>query len=85
MIDIHNDLDVSHVHFADCGFLTNPLNGFVSQTQGTEYLATAVFTCNTGYTLVGSSTRICQASGVWSTVSPVCQINGKLSQGLFSI
>ncbi|XP_060565067.1 fibropellin-1-like isoform X2 [Ruditapes philippinarum] len=59
----------------DCGFLTNPANGAVDNSEGTTYLSNALFTCNIGYTLVGSSTRRCQASGTWSGTDPVCQIN----------
>lgn len=29
--------------------------------------------CNTGYTLVGESTAICQANKKWSSDAPVCK------------
>ncbi|KAL4232596.1 hypothetical protein ACF0H5_007286 [Mactra antiquata] len=69
----------------DCGFLSDPTNGVVDQSEGSEYLANAYYACNTGYTLVGSSSRRCQASGEWSSVEPVCQINdcGVLSDPSF--
>ena len=32
-----------------------------------------VYSCDPGYTLVGDSTRICQATGNWSGRAPTCQ------------
>ena len=57
----------------NCGSLSNPSNGRVSHTAGTTYQQTATYSCNTGYNLVGSSTRMCQATGVWSGSAPTCQ------------
>ena len=59
----------------DCGALTNPANGKVIHTQsgGTTYGQTATYSCNTGYNLVGNSTRNCQATGLWSGSAPICQ------------
>ena len=53
----------------DCGSLTDPGNGSVTLTVGT----TATYSCNTGYNLVGDSTRTCQATGKWSGSAPTCQ------------
>ena len=50
----------------DCGSLTDPANGQVNHTTGTILEQTATYSCNTGYNLVGDSTRTCQATGVWS-------------------
>ena len=57
----------------NCGALTNPTSGRVSHTAGTTYGQTAIYSCNTGYSLVGSSTHTCQATGNWSGTSPTCQ------------
>ena len=57
----------------DCGSLTDPANGSVNHTSGTTFGQTATYTCNTGYNLVGDSTRTCQATGVWSGSEPTCQ------------
>ena len=57
----------------DCGTLTNQTNGHVSQSSGTTFGHTATYSCNTGYSLVGDSTRSCQATGVWSGSTPTCQ------------
>ena len=57
----------------NCGTLTNPTNGQVSHTGGTTYGQTATYSCNTGYNLVGNSTRTCQATRMWSGRAPTCQ------------
>ena len=63
----------------DCGSLTDPANGSVTHTAGTTFGQTATYSCNTGYNLVGDSTRTCQATGVWSGTAPTCQ--GMLLKG----
>ena len=57
----------------DCGNLTDPANGRVNHTAGTTFGQTATYSCNTGYNLVGDSTRTCQATGNWSGSAPTCQ------------
>ena len=57
----------------DCSALTDPLNGQVSHTAGTTFGQTATYSCNTGYNLVGDSTRTCEADGMWSGSAPTCQ------------
>ena len=57
----------------DCGNLTDPVNGSVTHTVGTTFGQTANYRCNTGYDLVGDSTRTCQATGNWSRSEPTCQ------------
>ena len=57
----------------DCGNLTNPVNGQISHTAGTTFGQTAIYSCNTGFNLVGDNTRTCQATGVWSQSAPTCQ------------
>ncbi|XP_035867009.1 CUB and sushi domain-containing protein 1 [Phyllostomus discolor] len=54
-----------------CGSLSSPPNGNKIGTL-TVYGATAIFTCNTGYTLVGSPVRECLASGLWSGSETRC-------------
>ena len=56
----------------ECGVLLNPTNGQVSHPNGTTEGQTATYTCNTGYNLVGDSTRMCQATGMWSRSEPTC-------------
>ena len=57
----------------DCGDLSDPANGSVTLTTGTTLGQTATYSCNTGYGLVGDSTRTCQATGNWSGSEPTCQ------------
>ena len=57
----------------NCGSLTDPANGRVNHTAGTTNGQTATYSCNTGYSLVGDSTRTCQAEGDWSGSPPTCQ------------
>ncbi len=57
----------------DCGPLTDaPSNGVVDTTPGTTFMMTATYTCSMGYTLVGTVTRTCQASAMWSLTAPTC-------------
>ena len=57
----------------DCGNLTHPANGQVTLTAGTTVGQIATYSCDTGYNLVGDSTRTCQATGNWSGSAPTCQ------------
>ena len=57
----------------DCGSLTDPASGQVDLTSGTTLGQTATYSCNTGYNLVGDSTRTCQATGQWSGSAPTCE------------
>ncbi|XP_053254903.1 CUB and sushi domain-containing protein 2 isoform X3 [Podarcis raffonei] len=54
-----------------CGDLPVPPNGNKIGTL-TIYGATAIFSCNTGYTLVGSRVRECMANGLWSGLEVTC-------------
>ena len=66
-------LDVLLSTVVDCGTLTNQANGQVSHTAGTTLGQTATYSCNTGYNLMGDSTRTCQATGEWSGSVPTCE------------
>ena len=57
----------------DCGDLNDPANGRVDLTSGTTFRQTATYSCNTGYNLVGDSTRTCQTTENWSGSVPTCQ------------
>ena len=57
----------------ECGTLNATTNGQVNHTAGTTFGQTATYSCDTGYNLVGNSTRTCQADGVWSGSEPTCQ------------
>ena len=51
-----------------CTDLMNLVNGGI-----TYDMAVATYTCNTGYTLIGGSTRTCESNGVWSGSPPKCE------------
>ena len=56
-----------------CPVLSNPPNGVVQHSSGVEYLSTAQYTCNTGFTRSsGDMERMCQSDGTWSGSEPVC-------------
>ena len=71
-IDLH-DVFFSLATGLDCGPLTDPANGQVDDTAGTGLGQIATYSCDTGYNLVGDSTRTCQARGNWSGNAPTCQ------------
>lgn len=54
-----------------CGDLGTPPNGNKIGTL-TVHGATAIFSCNTGYTLVGSRVRECLSNGLWSGTLVQC-------------
>ncbi|TSK31354.1 CUB and sushi domain-containing protein 3 [Bagarius yarrelli] len=54
-----------------CGEQSTPANGQKIGTQ-TTFGATAIFTCEAGYMLVGSTVRECLSSGLWSGTETRC-------------
>ena len=71
-INLHDNL-LPLILTVDCGNLADPTNGSVHHTTGTTIGQTATYSCNTGYNLVGDSTRTCQASRNWSGSVPTCR------------
>lgn len=58
----------------DCGPLPAPANGVVATIPDTMLNAVAMYGCNQGFALTGSTEeRVCQPSGMWSGVQPECQ------------
>ena len=55
----------------DCGPLIAPTNGTVILTN-TTFGSTVTYSCDTGYTLNGGSTRTCQSGRTWSGAAPTC-------------
>ena len=55
-----------------CSSLPNPPFGRVDLT-GRTIGSTATYSCQRGYTLVGVTTRTCQANRQWSGKAPVCK------------
>jgi len=62
----------------DCGNLIDPINGAVLHIDGTTFGQTAHYNCSEGYTLNGTDTRICNASGIWTLEAPSCDVIRKL-------
>uniref|UniRef100_A0A3Q1GMU0 Sushi domain-containing protein n=1 Tax=Acanthochromis polyacanthus TaxID=80966 RepID=A0A3Q1GMU0_9TELE len=54
-----------------CGNLPTPPNGKKIGTQ-TTFGASAIFSCNLGYVLTGSTVRECLLSGLWSGMETQC-------------
>nr|XP_020452269.1 CUB and sushi domain-containing protein 3-like isoform X4 [Monopterus albus] len=54
-----------------CGDLPTPPNGKKIGTQ-TTFGASAIFSCNLGYVLTGSTVRECLPSGLWSGMETQC-------------
>ena len=61
-----------HSTVVDCRTLHTTTNGQVSYPNRTTFRQIATYSCNTGYNLVGDSTRRCQADGMWSGSEPTC-------------
>ena len=59
-----------------CDALSPPLNGKVA-TDTLLPGGMAVYTCNEGYNMYGTDTRVCEG-GIWSESAPICR--SKLSQ-----
>ena len=56
---------------SNCSTLSDPPNGRISYS-GNES-TTAHYTCDSGYELNGSGTRVCQTNGTWSGSAPTCE------------
>ena len=54
-----------------------PTNGNISYNNGTvnnrSTSTVATYRCNTGYVLVGDTTRVCQVNGLWNSTPPSCE------------
>ena len=59
----------------DCGTLLPPVNGIVDQSQGTQFRAVALYSCQDGYVLTPaeSESRTCTDTGEWSGSEPTCE------------
>ncbi|XP_078666423.1 uncharacterized protein LOC144908582 isoform X2 [Branchiostoma floridae x Branchiostoma belcheri] len=55
-----------------CHVLTAPVNGALSPTGRRQYQDVVTFTCNPGYSLVGTASLTCLLNGTWSASPPTC-------------
>ena len=56
----------------DCGGLPAPSNGRITVTAST-FGGKATYNCDTGYDLIGNTSRMCAANGDWTGSAPTCQ------------
>ena len=63
---------IEFISVADCGFLMNPENGFVT-INGRTFGSIATYQCDEGFILVGDMQRMCQINGEWSGNEPICE------------
>ena len=56
----------------DCGSLPAPSNGHITVTAST-FGGEATYNCDTGYNLIGNTSRMCAAKGDWTGSAPTCQ------------
>ena len=70
------------VAVVDCGSLTNPMNGNVSLINNT-FGSTAIYSCDTGYDLIGRMTSTCGADGNWSSTNTTCQSKWLIQPGKY--
>ena len=56
----------------DCGSLSHPENGRVDTSSGTIFRKVSTYSCDVGYTLLGTETRTCTESGQWFPDAPYC-------------
>ncbi len=73
---MYSTITNSHISMlgTSCSELSNPSNGIVN-APSRKVGSTAVYTCNTGYNLVGGGSRVCRAGGSWSGNVPTCKGN----------
>lgn len=65
----------------DCGTPDSTTNGYFNTINGTTFGSSALYLCNDGFLLVGSSSRSCQTENntvQWSPEAPMCILQGTL-------
>ena len=61
-------------HYVDCGALNHIPHGKVELVNNsrTTFNASARYSCDENYSLVGNETRVCLGNGTWSGSEPKC-------------
>ena len=57
----------------DCGPLPSPPNGNVATPSGTTSGNVALYSCDEGLVLTGSTARVCGNDGLWTPTTPICE------------
>ena len=74
---------VSNNLIAECPTLSKITNGVVTIASN-RVLGVAMYSCELGYLLNGTTTRVCTEQGLWSGNEPVCNLPGRLILVLIS-
>ena len=61
----------SYNHSSECAGLNNISNGYV-KVNSLKINATAIYSCDDGFVLVGESIRVCEDDLTWSGEVPTC-------------
>ena len=69
---MHININVYYTAAQACPKLPSPINGQVL-IRGLGTGAVATYSCTTGFSLIGSDTRVCGQDGVWQGTAPICQ------------
>ena len=57
----------------ECPAISDSSNDHMSVSVNSTYVdSTATYTCSSGYEIVGSATRTCEATGTWGGSQPSC-------------
>ena len=72
---MHEVLEIFVCTAITCGSLSDPDNGQVRMTNGTQLGSEAIYSCSYGYRLAGDATRICEIDEDWSGSPPDCTLD----------
>ena len=64
---------VLHRLAPNCGPLFPPPNGNVATPSGTTSGNVALYSCDEGLVLTGSTARVCGNDGLWTPTTPICE------------
>ena len=68
---------LNFIYIGTCSYLSSPSYGRVSVTTD-DIGGRANYTCNSGFRLVGLSTRTCLSDGTWSGSEPICNCKSSI-------
>lgn len=71
-LSIHKTILSPHAAIPKCPDLDDPNYGDVDVTGNTPG-SKAIYTCDSGFKLVGNRKRFCQKNGYWTGRDPICK------------